>query len=90
MAIGIIILSIFLNDDVVYLWDRNVIPISDEGNDFHVYFIENGSITSCQNDMMCYPDTADIWFNPGGQVAFHNNDTVEHTVTSFPINDNSE
>jgi len=87
---AIILFSIFLNDDVIYLWDRNVIPISDEGNTVHVYLIENNSVTSCQNDTVCYEDTVDIWFNPGGQVTFHNDDVVEHTVTSFPINDDYE
>lgn len=90
IAIAIIAFTISLNDDVIYLWDRNAIPINDEGKSVHVYLTQGPTAKACMNESLCYEDTVDIWFNPGGQVTFHNDDTVEHTITSFSITNDGD
>ena len=90
IAIAIVAFTIGLNDEVIYLWDRNVIPISDEDKTVHVYLTQGTTARACMNESVCYDETADIWFNPEGQVTFHNDDAVDHTITSFPLNEDGE
>ena len=90
ITIAIIAFTVGLNDDVIYLWDRNIIPISDEGKTINVYLAAGATAKSCLNEWVCYEDTTDVWFNPGGQVTFHNDDSIQHTIASFSPNDDGE
>lgn len=90
IAIAIISFTISLNNDEIYLWDRNVIPINDEGKTVHVYLTQGSTAKACMNNWVCYEDTTDVWFNPGGQVTFHNDDITQHTIISFSPNDDGE
>ena len=90
ITISIIAFALALNDDTIYLWDRNVIPITDEGNTVHIYLSSDPATKICMNDFVCYEDTTNLWFNPGGQVTFHNNDDAIHNIGIFSVNDDYE